>query len=202
MVSTPEEAVRFNGSNWQDLTRAVALARFAFLQDDDYDKNEPRRCAYLASQFVGPALDWVVSKQSTDANLFNSFDAFVTSVRNAFGINDANANALLCTDFDSLRWEKEVPIFFAEFERMTLALGITSDTSRSALLDTKLPMDLKKLLASEARVFGSYAAYRDHLIKRWALDPTRTTHGPTTRKNRCGHCGKKNHTSSECRSKN
>ena len=180
MVSTDEGGPRFNGSNWQDLNRAIALARFAFAQDDDYTNNEPRQCAYLAS----------------------TFDGFVEATRQAFGIADNNITALVRRDLDQLTWHQDVPVFFAEFDRLTLFLGITSHETRCAMVEQKLPQHMKVKLAEQALSFSNYDTMRERLNIMWAMDPTRGKTVTQGRKRaRCASCGKKGHSSSECRSK-
>lgn len=199
MVSE-DQVIKFNGSNWQALNRVVALSRFQFLQDDDYDDNERRRCAYLAQQFEGSALDWVAQASTARPNIFLDFDGFVRATREAFGIADNNITALLRRDLDQLRWSSDVPVFFAEFDRITHALGITSHETRIAMVEGKLPSLMKIRLAEQALSFANYDTMRERFNCMWALDPSR---GQATqsqgRKPRCGSCGRKGHQTSECR---
>jgi len=191
---------RFNGSNWQALNRAVALAKFQFAQDDDYEDNQERQCAYLAQRYDGPALDWVTSVYSRSPTVFSSFSQFVDATRQAFGIADNNITALLRRDLDQLTWHSEVPVFFAEFDRLTLALGITSHETRVAMVEQKLPLAMKTRLAEQALSFSNYDTMRERFNCMWALDPSR---GKATlgKKPRCGSCGKKGHTAPDCRGK-
>lgn len=200
MITPDSDDIKFNGSDWQNLNRVVAQARFVFLQDDDYDDRPDRKCAYIASRFTGPALDWVASAHTINPEIFNNFNNFVTNVRQSFGIADNNITALLRRDLDQLEWVKEVPVFFAEFDRITLALGITSHETRVAMVEGKLPPHLKALLASQALSFSNYETMRERFNCMWALDPARgkSTQGAIKRP-RCGNCGKKGHQAPECR---
>jgi len=194
-----ETSIVFNGSNWEDLDRLVALARFTFLQDGDYDDNDPRKCAYLASQFGGPALDWVASTYAANAAIFEDFAAFVVAVKNAFGVEATGITALRRGQLDNLRWGRDVPVFFAEFDRLTMQLDITDHGTKIVMVRAKLPDSLKAELARQALDFQNYETMRERLIAMWALDPYRE-HGPSsTKKPRCGSCGKKGHTASDCR---
>jgi len=191
---------KFNGSNWQGLNRVVALARFQFALSDDYDDDDRRRCSYLASCFEGPALDWAATVQNTNPAVMDDFDGFVNAVREAFGIADNNITALLRRDLDQLQWSKDVPVFFAEFDRLTLGLGITSHETRVAMVESKLPANMKVRLAEQALSFANYDTMRERFNCMWALDPSRGRATGTTKKPRCGSCGKKGHQASECRS--
>jgi hypothetical protein len=200
MVATVDkDDDKFNGSNWQALNRVVALARFQFLQDSDYDGEDGRKCAYLASRYEGPALDWVASISTTSPAVLSDFDGFVTATREAFGIADNNITALLRRDLDQLTWSPDVPVFFAEFDRLTLGLGITSHETRVAMVESKLPQSMKVRLAEQALSFANYDTMRERFNCMWALDPSRGKATGTTTKPRCGSCGKKGHKASECR---
>lgn len=198
------DSTKFNGSNWQELNRLVAQGRFHFLQDDDYRDDDQRKCAWLACRFEGPALDWVASRTNASTAVFANFNAFVTETRQAFGIHDNNIDALLRRELDQLTWQTEVPVFFAEFDRITLALNITSHETRVAMVEQKLPPHLKLLLAQQALSFSNYETMRERFNCMWALDPTRNKHvtGQKQKKPRCGSCGKKGHVASDCRAKN
>ena len=195
----PDTSRKFNGSNWQELNRVVALAKFHFSQDDDYDDNPQRQCAYLATQFDGPALDWAATVQGSVPAIMGSFDGFVEAARQAFGIADNNITALLRRDLDQLQWSADVPVFFAEFDRLTLGLGITSHETRIAMVEQKLPTNMKQRLAEQALSFANYDTMRERFNCMWALDPTRGHATGTKKKPRCGSCGKKGHQASECR---
>ena len=200
MVTTSDIAIRFNGSNWQDLNRLVALSRFAFAQDDDYDDNAPRQIAHLASSYEGAALDWVSSHAGGDVAAMGPFEDFVRSTREAFGIADNNITALVRRELDELVWNKDVPVFFSEFDRLTHALGIISHETRVAMVEAKLPPLMKARFAEQALSFANYDTMRERCNLMWALDPTRNkniTQG--TKRPRCGTCGKKGHTANDCR---
>lgn len=191
----PEE-LKFNGSNWQDLNRIIALARFNFLQDTDYDDNDERKCAYVASRFTGPALDWAATL--TPAS-FTHYEGFITAAREAFGIADNNITALLRRDLDSLQWNSNVPVFFSEFDRLTLALQITSHETRVAMVEAKLPMAMKIRLAEQCLSFANYDTMRERFNGMWAMDPSRGRATGSTKTARCASCGKKGHQASTCR---
>lgn len=205
MVQTTEDAtdLRFDGSNWEDLDRIIALAKFQFLQDDDYDDNEPRRCAYLAQRFVGPALDYVATLHASEPAAFESFEGLVMGVKQSFGVEANNIGALRRKALDDLRWGGDVPVFFSNFDRLTIQLGITDHTTKIQMVYAKIPSSLKAKLAEQALDFANYETMRERLNTMWALDPNR--HGQEAAKAtrpRCGRCGKKGHTAANCTAKN
>lgn len=209
MASSDSTAgVTFDGSNWEDLTRLVTLSRLAFLQDTDYDDNEPARCGHLARSFRGPALDWVGTTSAANPNASQNFEGFVEGVRNAFGVSDQGLSAQRRGQLEALKWQHDLPVFFAEFDRLTHLLALSGDAVKIALVRSKLPVHVQKLLAEQALDFANYETMRERLLTMWSLDPSRriAEPGPTTgasrKKPRCGRCGKKGHAASDCRSKN
>lgn len=203
VTSKDTQSPQFNGSDWQSLNRIVALSKFTFAQDEDYIKPgsaQPKQIAHVAAQFTGPALDWAAARYAANDPIFKGpFPAFVTSVREAFGIHEGNITALLRTELDALKWQPDVPVFFAEFDRLTTALGITSHETRIVLVEAKLPQHIKKLFAEQALSFANYDTLRERCGTMWALNPGKGTGSVSGKKPRCGSCGKKGHTASDCR---
>lgn len=192
----------FNGADWQNLNRLVILTKLAALQDDDLSTPKAK-CGYLAARYTGPALDWVASAHASNPALLDNFETFIERTREAFGIADNNITALLRRELDQLQWNIETPVFFAEFDRLTMALGISSHETRVAMVEQKLPHTMKKLLAEQCLSFANYDTMRERFNGMWAMDPTRNnsvTH-PNSRKKkpRCGNCGKKGHSAPECK---
>lgn len=198
---TAAPVVTFNGSNWEDLERLVAKARFAFLLNDDFEDNEPRRCAYLSSYFSGPALDWAGNAQQHTPAIFEDFDGYIVNLKQAFGVEANGIQALRRNQLDALRWGVNVPVFFAEFDRLTFQLGITDHGTRIVMLQNKLSLSLRTEMARQALDFNNYETMRERLITMWALNPIA---GPTPtegsrKRPRCGSCGRNGHTAADCR---
>lgn len=188
----------------------MTVSRMEFLQsaslDDDPYATHEARCARLVADFRGPALDWAGMEYDANNQVFNNFDNFVTSVRNAFGISDEGLGAQRRSELEGLRWDGDnLPVFFAEFDRICRQLHLAGDDTKIALLRSKLPLNVQKLLSEQALNFANYDTMRERLLTMWNLDPGRQTSvtGSATRKKkpRCGRCGKKGHTASDCRAK-
>jgi hypothetical protein len=200
-ASTVSLDTKFDGSNWHVLGRVVTISRFQFAQNDDFDNDAPRQCKYLCLQFSGPALDWAGTALAVNPEWFDDFDTFVDRVREAFGVADNNITALLRRDLDQLRWTGDVPTFFAEFDRITTGLSVTSHETRVAMVESKLPMSMKVRLAEQALSFSNYETMRERFNCMWAMDPTRGQATGSRARPRCGNCKKKGHTAAECRAK-
>jgi hypothetical protein len=201
----------FDGSNWQDLIRLVSQARLKFILDSAKDESElesaDARCAYLAGHFTGPALDWVGAEYERNSAIFSNYDGFLVHVRNAFGISDEGLAAQRRNELEGLKWGADLPTFFAEFDRLTQLLQLTSHETRIALVRNKLPVHVQKLLAEQALNFANYDTMRERLLVMWSLDPARSigapgSSAPAKKRHRCGRCGKKGHAASDCRAKN
>lgn len=196
-------AYYFDGSNWEDLDKLIALARFHFLQDDDYDDaHQPQRCAYLAQRFVGAALDWAANEHVNTPQTYEDFDVFVVAVKQAFGVEANNITALRRRALDDLRWGTDVPVFFSEFDRLTTQLAITGHDTKIAMVEAKLPVSLKETLATQALSFSNYETMRERLNTMWALNPHRKSGASSANRPRCGHCGKLGHRAADCKAKN
>jgi hypothetical protein len=208
---SPYGDLTFAGHDWENLNRLVALVKFQTLidsdlyyQDDDGNRtpNEGAQCATLASRFVSPALDWVASKHATEGTLFRDFSRFITAVRQGFGIDDDNLKALCQTKLDNLRYGSDVPTFFAELDRLFLALGIDGHDTKIAHAMGKLPLSVKATLADQGRQFHNYDTMRGWMNTRWALLPQGAavaTSGGHSKPGKCSNCGKKGHVASVCR---
>lgn len=190
----------FNGNNWEDLNRIIGLSKFKFIVDSSSFETDQQKCAYIAGAFSGPALDWVSGAFATQGTLFNDLDAFITNVRQTFGVHDNNIIALNRKKLDDLKWASEVPTFFAEFDRLCSVLSIEGHATKIAMVEAKLPHHIKQKFAEQALSFANYDTMRERLGTMWALGDKGATSTTKTKKPRCGNCGKKGHTASDCRS--
>jgi hypothetical protein len=206
-TSKSVEPPKFSGHNWEDLNRWVSRTKFETLLNNDLrvtqangtEAPDPKaQCAYLAQNCEGPALDWIASTYSTNPAIFNDFDGFVTALRQGFGVADDNIQALCRAKLNDLKMGTDVPVFFAEADRLFLALGIDGHEPRIAHITAKLPHAIKIQLAEQGRMFHNYETMREWLNTRWALMPG-ANQASTSKRPRCGNCGKKGHVASDCR---
>jgi hypothetical protein len=210
--SSTDAGVYFDGSNWQDLQRLVTSSRMKFLQTSNLEtdpyENDEAKCAYLISHFRGPALDWAGQQFDQNPATLNQWGPFIQNVRNAFGVTDQGLSAQWRAELEALKWRADLPVFFAEFDRITTLLQLNGNDTRIALVRSKLPPSVQKLLAEQALNFHEYATMRERLLTMWALDPNKYTSvsvggsSSTTKRPRCGRCGKKGHAATDCRAKN
>lgn len=176
-MAPDSETLLFTGSNWEDLTRLETRATIAFAKDalkDEDDReyaSDAARCYYIGERLEGAALDWFGSYMANEPNPFASYDTFLLTLRNAFGVNDEELAAHRRGQFEQLNWRTDVPSFFAEFDRLTVQLGMAGDATRISELRARLPQHTRVLLAEQALNFTNYDTMRNRIVTMWALDP-------------------------------
>lgn len=177
MAPNVDDDLMFDGSNWEDLARLVTRINLDVLcnrsdyTDDDNVVIENAKVGRLGSYFSGAALDWLGAQYEHHPAVLQSFNGFVSAVKNHFAIHDEILTAHYRTQLDTLTWSSDLPVFFAEFDRLTAALGITGDTAKISTLRAKLPHKVLTLLAEQSLNFANYDTMRERLLVMWALDP-------------------------------
>lgn len=198
--SAPLSDYTFDGSNWQDLSRLITLAKLHRHSATEVD-SDTTQSTWCARQFRGPALDWVTNILLTEAVLLDNFDQFTKRLRDHFGITDELVQAHQRTQLDGLKWHKDLPTFFAEFERLAHACGMGGENSgKVTLLVSKIPEKQRTILSRQESQPATYKEYRRRLLALWVADPTSTGHAQDKQSSKphCGKCGKKGHTASTC----
>lgn len=197
------EEPRFDGSNWEDLSRLCTLSKLHRFSATEVD-NEKTQSAWVARHFTGPALDFLTQQMTVKTNLFDDFTKFTDIVREEFGITEELLVHHWRAQLEGLAWRTDLPTFFAEFDRLTQQCGMgANDTTKIVLLTAKMPTNLRRSLANQAFAPTRYTDWKSGLLTRWTLDPQGTSSkidkGGKS-KPKCGKCNKKGHTASECRS--
>lgn len=205
--ATDTSLPKFRGDNWEDLNRWVNRTKFEAMLDSDLREDvgdgvirqdDKAMCAYLTKNCEGAAFDWISSSYTANPAIFNSFDGFIAALRRGFGIAEENITALCRSKLENLKMGSDVPTFFAEVDRLFLALGITGDEAKIAHVMPKVPHHIKLSLAEQGRMFHNYDTMREWMNTRWALMPP-TGQKSAKAKTKCGNCGRKGHVASECR---
>lgn len=201
-TSAPLSDYKFDGSNWQDLGRLIALAKLHRASGTEVD-SDLTQSTWVARQFTGPALDWVANILIVEDTLLNDFNLFTRRIQDYFGIHDNLIQAHQRTQLDALTWHKDWPTFFAEFERLSHACGMGGDNAgKVTLLLSKVPQKHRTVLARQCPPPATYNQHRERLLQIWATDPTSTgaAQDRDNAKPKCGKCGKKGHTANACHS--
>lgn len=194
----------FDGSSWDKFLELAGYIEFAALFDPEKFDTDVKKCAFAAAHFTGPALAWVMSKDPfvEGSTFLANWSNFQQSVQlGCCGIADQEQlRVVRQKQLDDLKvLNDDWPTFFADFERLTLLIGIKSDISLLTVLRQKLPRYYQDALAVNGINHVTYNALRKYLLNVSGLRPGKDT---THVKPKCEKCGKKGHTASTCRSKN
>jgi hypothetical protein len=179
----------------------VTLAKLHRASGTEVD-SDTTQSTWVARQFLGPALDWVGDILATQPRVLDNFDGFTTALRKHFGITDALILSHLRTQLDALHWHRDLPTFFAEFDRLSFACGMGGENSgKTTLLISKVPDKFRTILARQTPPPVLYSDHRERLLTIWATDPSGAgaKSDKETAKPACGRCGKRGHTASNCR---
>jgi hypothetical protein len=207
---TVEPPVTFDGSNWADLLQLTDLVELRSKFDDDLD-TDPKKCAYLATKFRGPALEWASKQLTANSGLHAQFSGYVLALRLNFGLDDEAMMVRHRILLDQLTWSNNAPLFFAEFESLCSRCNILEPAAKKALLDNKLPVAYRQKLADLGLAIVDWSTLKERIMTIWLLQPsnqtkieTGDTNRPASKKKRtrCSKCGKRGHEAKECRSKN
>jgi hypothetical protein len=199
--NAPLSEYTFDGSNWEDLTRLITLAKLHRASQTEVD-SDTTQSTWCARQFTGPALDWVGLILIVDKPLLDNFDKFITKLNDHFGITATLISTHQRVQLEALKWRRDAPTFFAEFSRLATECGLGGENAgKLTLLMSKVPDAQKTILARQTPPPTTYAETRARLLSIWANDPhsTGVQIEKSQTKPKCGKCGKKGHTASDCR---
>jgi hypothetical protein len=203
-LPAPVPDLYFDG-NPVDLKRLLTHLRVRIMGNDQALNTETKKVSFAASHFRGNALDWLGTYLETHPMAFDDYDEFVESVNTTFSISGTAHQALLRAELENLKMKDgETLLFLSQFESITAQLGINSDASRLSLVLTKLSPYFADAIRKAGTIYTRWSTLRQMLVN---LDAMRVTAGPKDpdskrRRSKCGKCGKRGHTATECRSGN
>lgn len=203
-LPAPVADLYFDG-NPVDLKRLLTHLRIRILGNDQALNTETKRVSFAASHFRGSALDWLGTYLETHADAFDDYDVFVNNVNTTFGVSGPAQTAILRAELEALKQKDgETLLFLSQFESLTTQLGMTSDTTRVAVVLPKLSLYFADAIRKAGTIYTRWSTLRAMLVN---LDAMRVAAGPKDpeskrRRARCGKCGKRGHTALECRSGN
>jgi len=203
-VPAPSTDIFFDGAP-ADLTRLIAHVRIRIMTNDHAFDTESKKCGFLASHFRGQALDWIASEMGSNTTWANDLDTLIQSVALTFGTSGIQAASIARTRLESLKQGKtDLLLFLAEYDSLSTAAGLASDASRLAFIGPKLDPYYREAVNKSTVSYSRWSTYRSSLISLYSMRPATGSVAPDNarRKAKCGKCGKKGHTASECRSTN
>lgn len=197
-VTSSAVSLTFDG-NPVDLERILAHVSVVFLRDPSAYPTDESKSARLAEHFRGAALDWLSVKLQTQPSPLTNFTEFQGLVRTAFGFDLPRRQQMARTNLGVLKQEGDLLLFLAEFEGLTQIVGSVSDASRLALIMPKLSPYFRDCIVNSGEPIGSYATMVARLKNIYTMRPATAVGAEVRRKKaRCGKCGKKGHSASQC----
>lgn len=200
----PNDDVLFDG-NVLDLDRVIGYAAIQHLLYPGAFPSDDLKVAFLFAHFRGGALDWAAAQALKDPRpaFMGSYSQTLTAVRNQFGYDGAQVQAIAATRINALRQSGDLLEFLTEFHNLTEQAGLRSDVTRLTLLIPKLRPEYHDALVRSGEILSSYTSTRTMLLNMYSRAPVQKQ-GPEDRRGqaRCKRCGKRGHTGTQCRSKN
>lgn len=201
MAPAHGEEVYFDGTNLEDLARASSYAQLKCVLDKDLDLDQHGHVV-LAMLLRGAAQDWFVANSlkpvagradvSSITKLENQLKAF-------FGITSEHIIMMQRQQLEQLKWTPSDPItFFADFERLSVSLGMLGDSSRLLALTPKMPTTIIQQIAALGLPGITYSTYRERVIAMTIMG-ARSGAGPNQKRVKCSNCGKRGHDAKVCR---
>jgi hypothetical protein len=203
-MAEDSSTIQFSGANWEDLNRLSLLTTLEERLNDDVT-DDATKCAWLVKHFTGPALDWVAARLATTANFMDDYDNFIEEARTRFGCSDDLLRAHRRAQLESLTWSQDAAVFFAQFDRLTDSLDISTDEVKIQYLHHKLPAPIKRAFAEQALDFQVYGTMRERVLIMWSLTkstpsaaPKATGHKSKKTQPKCHRCGVVGHKKANC----
>jgi len=201
--SIDDQTIIFDGSNWDDLDRLSTRSFLTVALDKSIEeKDKPERAAVLmALSLGGAALDWYSANAAKGQTALN-----VSTPQNlknqlmiAFGWTESLGKEMLRHQLAQLAWDpQDLPTFFADFTRLTTALGMLGDASRMMMLREKVPKAMWETAANWGIVDMTFSTFRERALA-VAMMGGGGAKTPTAKRVKCGNCGKRGHSADKCR---
>jgi hypothetical protein len=193
----------FTGVDYDDFLQLVGHTEIVAIFDPQKFDTDSKKVAYTAAHFTGSALQWLLDQGPfmEGSTFFASWQNFQQLVQTSCcGATDSDVLKIQRTHkLDNLKLGQDLPLFLAEFERLTRLLGISGNSGRLAILRPKLSRFYQEALAHNGVAHAEYQEMKDYLLNVWTMRPASEAKPP---KPKCGKCGKKGHKADACTSKN
>jgi hypothetical protein len=192
----------FDG-NPVDLERILGMVALQFALHAGAFTQETTKTAYLVSHFRGAALDWGTRLVIKNDNRLQSYDKFTTSLKDHFGYDYAQLTSLHRTQLTKLTQTGDLMEFLTEFDNLSERVGLRADPTKITLVLPKLKKEYYDAIADGGDTIENYSTLRLRLLNIYAMKTGQPPSDEAKRKkSRCGKCGKRGHSATQCKSTN
>jgi hypothetical protein len=192
----------FTGVDYDDFLQLVGHTEIVAIFEPGKFDTDAKKVAYAAAHFTGSALQWLLDQGPfmAGSTFFDSWQNFQGLVQSSCcGITDSDILKIQRSKkLDQLKIGNDLPLFFAEFERLTRLLGLEGNNARLAVLRSKFPKYYQEALATNGIAHDTYQSIKDYLLNVWTMRSIRDE-TPKPPRVKCEKCGKKGHTATKCR---
>lgn len=204
-LPSPSRDIFFDG-NPVDLDRLFAHCAIQALIKPPAFAETKAMVSYLLAHFRGPALDWAARKLSDNSiqNYRGDYAGFCEEVKTQFGYSASQGMVIARTRLNALKQTGGMREFILEFDDLCAQAGLSSDVTKTTLAFPKLKKFYQDAWTCETSLLNvTWASVRTFLLN---VASRHEEHGKTEedarKKAKCGKCGKRGHTASQCRSSN
>lgn len=147
--SSDEEMATLTFSGKADsLDPLLTHCRVKFLARPSRYETDQQKSAFIASHFVGPALDWLTQGLKRDKTLLNDFEAFTALLEATFQASDDTKKQLAEQKLRRLRQTGSAQNYALAFDPLVAELGYNDDAKKPAFLQNLKP-EVRKQLAGQ-----------------------------------------------------
>lgn len=197
MNKMPGPTYAFDG-NADDLRKFLAIIEVRHIIHAESVPNDQAKIADAAGHFTGPVLDWFADKiaeQSTYVGV-TQWSVFKTELERRFGMTASTLQVRAQAKLSTMKQDGPILEFLADFER-TAELAGSGDVTKSALLPSKTSPRIRKAIEESGQALTNWNTLRSFVINVASRTEDRSEPG-RKRRARCGKCGKRGHTASQC----
>ena len=196
----------FSGSPLE-LDRFLSVQRSLIGADTDVDATANTQALRLAAALRGPALDWYIATAPHQPGIVSDIANLERALRDMFGLSNGQRQAGFRLQFgESRQGATDLLEYLAHISALATVSGCGNDPTLLAVVPGKLAPRYQLALANSGRLWASWNDMRTFLANVYAQDPQSALAlaepRKTSRKPKCGKCGKRGHTAEVCRTKN
>lgn len=193
----PSPSYTFDG-NADDLRKFFAILEVRHVVHHESVPNDQAKIADAAGHFTGAVLDWFGDKLVEQPTYLGTtaWANFKAELERRFGMTAITVQVRAQAKLASMKQDGPLLDFLADFER-TAELAGSGDVTKCALLPPKVSPRIRKAIEESGQALTNWNTMRSFCINVSSRTDDVTETG-RKRRARCGKCGKRGHTASQC----